>query len=129
MTISDEEKKARKRAYDLAYYQRNSERIKARTNAAAPGWRKRNPAKYLAIRYNRVKSLRQATPKWLNEAQWEEMNQRYLLARECRVLTGDLYHVDHVVPIKGKNVCGLHVPWNLQILPQDLNDKKGNEYV
>ena len=127
--MTEEEKKQKKREYDKAYYLKHADRIRERTNKAAPGWRKRNPAKYLAIRYGRVKNLKQATPQWLTEGQWEQMNDLYLLARECCTLTGDKYHVDHIVPIKGRNVCGLHVPWNPQVLPQDINDKKGNDYV
>lgn len=62
-----------------------------------------------------------STPPWLNEEQIAEMK---VIHETCP----EGYHVDHVVPLKSKLVCGLNVPWNLQHLTEADNYRKSNKY-
>lgn len=91
-------------------------------------WNRDNPEKanHAAAMY-RAKT-KQATPEWLSKDQKDQILSVYKHAKECEILTGDKYHVDHIVPLRGENISGLHVPWNLQILPADVNISKGNKY-
>ena len=71
---------------------------------------------------------KRAYPNWLTESDLELIKLHYLLARllsECDCVE---YHVDHIVPLQGENVCGLHVPWNLQIITAEENLSKYNKY-
>ena len=52
----------------------------------------------------------------------------YWLAQDLNKVTEGNYHVDHIIPLQGDGVCGLHVPWNLQVLPADVNIAKGNKF-
>lgn len=91
-------------------------------------WCKANPEKAAASSAEyRARKLK-ATPTWLSDEQKAEILCFYDLARDCQITTGEKYHVDHIVPLKGENVCGLHVPWNLQVLPADLNIAKSNNH-
>ena len=79
-------------------------------------------AEYRALRRN-------ARPPWLTEEHHTQILAVYLEARRLSRSTGVVYHVDHIVPLKGETVCGLHVPWNLRAIPAEENLKKGNKLL
>jgi hypothetical protein len=87
-----------------------------------------NRGKRNAIEAKRNAEKLKRTPDWLTKGHLSEIESFYWLSRDLFKITGERYHVDHIVPLQGENVSGLHVPWNLQVLPSDLNIAKGNKY-
>jgi len=75
----------------------------------------------------RTKILTQ-TPSWLTKEQLEEIINIHETAAALTKHTGTQHEVDHIVPLRGKNVSGLHVPWNLQILTEQENRQKSNKF-
>ena len=72
--------------------------------------------------------LKKKSSSLLTEEHIEEMRDFYLRAIELSCETGVPHEVDHIVPLKGKTVTGLHVPWNLQIIQKSDNCSKGNKF-
>lgn len=91
-------------------------------------WSKNNPDKCQARVMFYKLTKRMATPKWLTDEQRKEIYKIYSDCRAISELLNEKFHVDHIVPIRGKIVCGLHVPWNLQIIPAKINASKNNLY-
>lgn len=91
-------------------------------------WYKLNKHKARANSLKYPTSKIKATPPWLTKEQLQEMEDFHWLAEDLFKVSGQRYHVDHVVPLQGKYVCGLHVPWNLGVLPDDLNIAKRNHF-
>ena len=119
------------------YYEKNKEVILAKNKAyqqekpevvrkSKDNWKKRNPGVVVALVAKRRATKLSATPPWLTDDHHKAIQDFYWLAKDLEAISGEEYHVDHIVPLQGKSVCGLHVPWNLQILPSDLNLSKGN---
>ena len=110
------------RANKRLSYNKNKEVFRLRNKA----WRKANPAKTNAINAKRRAAKLRATPSWLTELHCQQIEIFYSAAAELSKEFGFQVDVDHIVPLQGKNVSGLHVPWNLQLLPSKLNNSKGN---
>jgi hypothetical protein len=105
------------------YYAVNSEKLKI----ASSKWRRSNPETHCVLQAKRRSDKLNATPKWLTIKQLQDIALVYKMAKELQWLSEDKLEVDHIVPLNGKNVCGLHVSWNLQILPKKLNLIKSNK--
>lgn len=89
-------------------------------------WKQNNPDKRNTTKAKRRAAKLQRTPCWLTKDQLDEIETFYTVALAFRLFTGLTYHVDHIVPLQGKNVSGLHVPWNLRVIPETDNLKKSN---
>ena len=84
-------------------------------------------AAHLAAAAKRRLAKRNACPSWLSDRQHNEMKVIYLKAVSMEKKTGEKYHVDHIAPLQGENICGLHVPWNLEPLTAVVNLSKANQ--
>lgn len=87
-----------------------------------------NKAKRHAIWKKRQAAKLKRTPGWLTKEQLKSIEGFYIAARIMEEVTGKRFHVDHIVPLQGQTVSGLHVPWNLQILTAEENQHKSNRF-
>lgn len=117
------------------YYEKNKDLVKARSLARPSSvvreykrkWDKNNQEKRNILNALYKRRHRQATPKWLSKEQKDQIKHIYLQAKTMTELTGTKYVVDHIEPLRGKNICGLHVPWNLEVMTHEANCKKSNK--
>jgi len=87
-------------------------------------WRENNRGIKNASEARRNAKKLQATPEW---SELDKIKIVYEKAQWLGTVTGLKYHVDHIIPLQGENVCGLHVWQNLQILEESLNCSKNNK--
>jgi hypothetical protein len=110
---------------------RDIKRRSAIKNAAAvkrknDRWKKNNIIKVRSYWAKRHAAKLKAMPPWLTEEHLARIESFFAFAREREKETGVPHHVDHIVPLQGDDFCGLHVPWNLCVLPAFENISKGN---
>ena len=93
-------------------------------------WKKNNKAKVQAQWAEYRASKIQATASWANKQYIQDL---YDNCRDAELIFQNVgvdvkFHVDHIIPLKHKQVCGLHVEHNLQILTAEENTAKSNKY-
>lgn len=138
----DPEAAERDRESSRRWHQKNTERSNqrsrrwrqenlARKNELERLWRQKNPERCREKGAFRRAVERQATPPWLTKEHRKQMTGLHAKARRLEKRTGIPHHVDHIIPLRakfdgaGKQIaCGLHVPWNLQVLPGPENCSK-----
>jgi hypothetical protein len=124
------------KAAKAKYASANKEVVKARITAwqeankekmveARRAWREANNHKERAYVRKRQAAKLQRTPSWLSSDDYWLMEEAYELAVKRTKLFGFQWDVDHIYPLQGKTVSGLHVPLNLQVIPGVLNSSKG----
>lgn len=91
-------------------------------------WTKKNSDKNTAKSVKYKVSKLNRTPKWLSLKQLVLIQKLYIKAAKLTKQTGVAHEVDHIIPLQGKNVSGLHVPWNLRVITAVKNRKKKNTF-
>jgi hypothetical protein len=85
----------------------------------------KNAGYYRSKASARKASKLKATPSWANQ---EQIKRIYVACAKINERTGIKHHVDHIIPLQGENVCGLHVENNLAIIPAKMNLQKSNKF-
>lgn len=92
-------------------------------------WKLENPAKVRADNIKRRAAKLHRTPAWLTVEDYWLIEQAYELAALRTKMFGFSWHVDHVLPLQGTKVSGLHVVGNLQVIPGIENVRKANKFM
>jgi len=112
--------KAKDRAYADMYPERRA--------AARKRWDEANPGVTAAAKAANKRDRAKRVPLWLSEDDRWLIAETYKFAKLRTQMTGIRWTVDHIIPIKGKLVSGLHVPENLRVVPFKVNARKGNNF-
>jgi hypothetical protein len=113
----------KRRAYDKVYREAKPEKSAERQRR----YRKRKPEVRRLQTMKRVATEIRATPPWLTPLHRYEMRAIYRRASIMQKIMGANFDVDHIQPLRGADRRGLHVPWNLQVLPSRENRRKSNK--
>jgi hypothetical protein len=121
---TDAEARAKKLEADRLYRLANKEA----TAQSKRAWYAANPGRATALSVKRKAAVKMRIPKWLTQDDHWILKEAYHLAALRTKMFGFAWEVDHVIPLQGDTVSGLHVPENIQVIPRTLNRAKWNKY-
>lgn len=130
VVLSAEEKKAKAKTYMREWVAKNAEKVIAKRreraaknrlayNARLRRWHAENPGYEIEM----AAARRTRVPKWVRR---RDCLGFYQMAKRVSACLGIKHHVDHYIPLQGRDVSGLHVPWNLRVIPAVVNMRKHN---
>jgi len=108
------------------YNKRWAQNNRDKTRAKSLKWSANNRSSCNARGAKRRAQQLNATPAWADK---EAIDRMYTVSNFLTNKLGEPHHVDHVIPLQGKNICGLHVEYNLDVIPAVDNLSKGNKIV
>jgi 5-methylcytosine-specific restriction endonuclease McrA len=106
------------------YAKEYREKFPEQVKQATAKYRAMHRAVYTSHERKRQAKKLQAMPKWLTQLQHDAIDAIYQMSKRLQSQSGKKMAVDHIVPLQGKNVCGLHVPWNLRVISCSENSVK-----
>ena len=115
--------------YFKAHYAKNKERLKKQRANYAKEYREKNKDKRCHWASMCRAARIQRTPCWLTEDDKVLIKRKYELAKKKTESTGERWVVDHILPLQGTLVSGLHVPANLRVIKEITNLRKHNKYT
>ncbi len=116
--------RAKHRSYNAEYYAQNRDSEARRFAQYYFGQRSVLLPKLRERASLRRATVLQATPPWVDHSALASF---YIEADRMTRETGVPHEVDHIIPLQGREVRGLHVPWNMQVIPRSENRSKSNK--
>lgn len=110
--------------YRSEYKQNNKDKLSARKKS----YRLKNASKISSLNAKRRAAKLKRIPIWTSQKDMKYIETLYLSAKRITKCIGIQFHVDHIIPLQGQLVSGLHTPSNLQIISSNLNLSKHNKF-